>query len=180
MPALASFSRLRSRCLVGLGDLTIVRDTVRVEDRISTDRSESCRRSEPLLLALTFDDWEAAPAGRNGFRLCAVGASLMERRARSTGVLGRKAADRGPTSVLDGGRAAAVDRPGETFGFMTGNDRLRRRSCALVVVASCRSEAADGCLPISRLRGVVGLENMFAGPEGVSGVTLLPMDDVED
>ena len=91
-------------------------------------------------------------------------------------------ADRGrwprPVSVLGGGasyprvvRGLAV----ESKGRMAGRERLRRRSCALVVVGSLRRDAWDDFWPVSLRRGVDGGNDWT--DDGVVGVGTLDTDD---
>ena len=59
---------------------------------------------------------------------------------------------------------------------MTGSDRFKRRSWALVVVGSLRKEAVDVFWPSSRRRGVEG-GGIDWTEDGVEGVGMLDRDD---
>lgn len=161
----------------GLGDRIVDRDTAREFGRNSMVGSESCRRKVRELLALMLYDWAFEdPAGRNGTgALRARAAALSVVLIRSTGVLGRNVGGgRVDCSVRDGGRsyrAGAGGRAGDCVPRMTGSDRFRRRSCALVVVGSVRSDTCDALWPSSILRGVEGVTVWV--DEGVVGVVTL-------
>lgn len=114
--------------LLGLGDLTVERETARDVGRVSMERSESCRRRDVFLLAMALEDIVEVPAGRNGFLACAAELVPVDNLARSTGVMGLNCdCVRGTTSVRDGGRAGLA-LLGEFPGFKTGSDRLSRKS----------------------------------------------------